>query len=68
MKDSFPTFASLAEAEAYSDKTGDAYFEICYCLEGNLNLCIAAMHDLYVDADDETTQNADWLGAGNYLS
>jgi hypothetical protein len=46
----FPTFASLAEAEAYSDKTGDAYYEICYHLEGNLNLCIAAMHDLYAQA------------------
>ncbi len=46
----FPTFTSLAEAEAYSDKTGDAYFEICYDLEGNLNLCIEAMHDLYASA------------------
>jgi hypothetical protein len=49
-KQPFPTFASLAEAEAYSDKTGDAYFEICYHLEGNLNLCIKAMHDLYANA------------------
>ena len=48
--DSFPIFASLAEVEAYTDKTGDAYFEICYHLEGNLNLCIAAMRDLYVKA------------------
>ena len=46
----FPIFASLAEAEAYSEKTGDAYFEICYYLEGNLNLCISAMHDLYAEA------------------
>ncbi|MBI2929675.1 MAG: hypothetical protein HYY24_28775 [Verrucomicrobia bacterium] len=46
----FPTFASLAEAEAYSDKTGDAYFEICYHLEGNLNVCLKAMHDLYANA------------------
>jgi hypothetical protein len=48
--DSFPTFGSLAEVEAYSDKIGDAYFEICYHLEGNLNLCIKAMHDLYANA------------------
>lgn len=43
----FPTFASLAEAEAYSDATGDAYFEICYHLEGKLNLCTAEMRALY---------------------
>ena len=49
-KQPFPTFASLAEAEAYSDKIGDAYFEICYHLEGNLNLCRAAIHDLYANA------------------
>jgi hypothetical protein len=35
-KQPFPIFGSLAEAEAYSDETGDAYFEICYHLEGNL--------------------------------
>ena len=46
----FPTFGSLAEAEAYSDKKGDAYFEICYHLEGNLNLCIAEMHELYANS------------------
>ena len=46
----FPTFGSLAEAEAYSDRTGDAYFEICYHLEGNLNLCLKAIHDLYASA------------------
>ena len=49
-KQPFPTFGSLAEAEAYSDKVGDAYFEICYHLEGNLNLCIKAMRDLYANA------------------
>lgn len=43
----FPNFASLAEAEAYSEKTGDDYYEICYHLEGNLNLCLQAIHDLY---------------------
>lgn len=48
--DSFPTFASQAEAEAYSDKTGDAYFEICYHLEGRLNLSRQAIHDLYANA------------------
>lgn len=46
----FPTFGSLAEAEAYSDKVGDAYYEICYHLEGDLNLCIRAMHVLYTNA------------------
>jgi hypothetical protein len=46
----FPTFGSLTEAEAYSYKTGDAYFEICYHLEGNLNLCMAEMRGLYADA------------------
>ena len=46
----FPIFASLEEAEAYSEKTGDAYFEICYHLEGRLNLCIEAIHDLYANA------------------
>ena len=49
-KQPFPTFASLAEAEAYSDKNDDTYFEICYHLEGNLNLCLKAMHDLYTEA------------------
>ncbi len=49
-KQPFPTFASLQEAEACSDRIGDAYFEICYHLEGNLNLCIKALHDLYADA------------------
>ena len=49
-KQPFPTFGSLAEAEAYSDETGDAYFEICYHLEGNLNLCLKAIHDLYANA------------------
>ena len=49
-KQSFPTFGSLAEAQAYADKTDDAYFEICYHLEGNLNLCLKAMHDLYANA------------------
>ena len=49
-KQPFPTFGSLAEAEAYSDKTGDAYFEICYWLEGRLNLCLDAMHNLYANA------------------
>ena len=48
--DSFPTFASQAEAEAYTDKTGDAYFEICYHLEGKLNLSRQAIHDLYANA------------------
>jgi hypothetical protein len=49
-KQPFPTFASLAEAEAYSKKLNDAYFEICYHIEGELNLCLAAMHNLYGDA------------------
>ena len=49
-KQPFPTFGSLVEAEAYSDKTGDAYFEICYHLEGKLNLCLKAIHDLYTNA------------------
>ena len=49
-KHPFPSFASLAEAEAYSDKTGDTYFEICYHLEGKLNVCLKAMHDLYANA------------------
>jgi hypothetical protein len=49
-KQPFPTFGSLADAEAYSDKTGDAYFEICYHLEGKLNLCLKAIHDLYANA------------------
>jgi hypothetical protein len=43
----FPTFRSPAEAEAYSERTGDAYFEICYHLEGRLNLCAQKLHDLY---------------------
>jgi len=49
-EDTFPTFGSLAEAEAYTDKTGDAYYEICYHLEGNLNLSRQTMHDLYANA------------------
>jgi hypothetical protein len=48
--DSFPTFASQAEVEAYTDKTGDAYFEIWYHLEGKLNLSRQAIHDLYANA------------------
>ncbi|MGO8698092.1 MAG: hypothetical protein ACLQVY_10280 [Limisphaerales bacterium] len=55
-KQPFPTFASLAEAEAYSDKTGDAYFEICYHLEGKLNLCLNAIHDLYANAPSTKRQ------------
>jgi len=46
----FPTFGSLAEAEAYSDKVGDHYFEICYHLEGHLNVCLMTIHDLYANA------------------
>jgi hypothetical protein len=46
----FPNFGSLAEAETYSDRIGDAYFEICYHLEGDLNLSLKAMHDLYAKA------------------
>jgi hypothetical protein len=49
-KQPFPTFASLAEAEAYSEKIGDAYYEICYHLEGKLNVCLKTMHDLYANA------------------
>ena len=49
-KQPFPTFASLAEAEAYTDKIGDAYYEICYHLEGGLNVCLKTMHDLYANA------------------
>jgi len=50
MPEDFPIFGSLADAEAYSEKVGDVYFEICYHLEGKLNLCIAAMHELYANA------------------
>lgn len=46
----FPTFGSQAEAESYSDKTGDAYYEICYHLEGKLNLSRQAMRELYANA------------------
>lgn len=49
-KQPFPAFASLAEAQAYSDKTGDNYFEICYLLEDNLNHSLQVMHNLYVNA------------------
>jgi len=49
-KQPFPTFASLEEAEAYSDTTGDPYFEICYHLEGSLNVALKAIHDLYANA------------------
>ena len=49
-REPFPTFGSLAEAEAYSEQNGDAYYEICYHLEGQLNLSLAAMHDLYARA------------------
>ncbi len=49
-RETFPTFASRAEAEAYSEKVGDAYFEVCYYLEGQLNLCLQCMHDLYAKA------------------
>lgn len=45
----FPTFCSLAEAEAYSDQTGDPYFEICYHLEGRLNVALKTMHDHYAE-------------------
>ena len=50
----FPIFASLAEAEAYSEKTGDAYYEICYHLEGNINLSRQAIHELYAKAPAAT--------------
>lgn len=49
-KEPFPIFGSLAEAEAFSDQTGDAYYEICYHMEGHLNVCLMAMHDLYANA------------------
>jgi hypothetical protein len=45
----FPIFASQEEAEAYSNRTGDAYFQICYWLEGRLNLCEQEMHEIYVN-------------------
>jgi hypothetical protein len=45
-----PIFGSQAEAEAYTNKTGDAYFELCYHLEGRLNRCASAVHDLYAHA------------------
>jgi len=48
-KPAFPIFASRAEAEAYSDQVGDAYFEIGYWLEGQLNLCCMEMHEVYVN-------------------
>ena len=37
-KEPFPSFGSVAEAEAYSDHKGDAYYAICYHLEGKLNV------------------------------
>ena len=40
----------MTRPKAYSDKTGDAYYEICYHLEGSLNLCLQAVHDLYAKA------------------
>jgi hypothetical protein len=46
----FPIFASQADAEAYSEKVGDMYYECCYWLEGQLNMCLMAMHDLYASA------------------
>lgn len=46
----FPTFGSLEEAEAYSEKAGDAYYEICYHLEGALNRCLSDMVGLYAEA------------------
>jgi len=49
-KQPFPIFSSLAEAEIYSDKKDDAYFEICYHLEGDLNVSGKAIHDLYANA------------------
>jgi len=48
-KQPFPIFASREEAEAYSDKTGDSYYEICYWIEGKLNLCGMAMRDAYAE-------------------
>jgi hypothetical protein len=52
-KQPFPIFASRDEVEAYSDKVGDAYYEICYWLEGRLNLCVMAMHDAYVELEPD---------------
>jgi len=49
-KQPFPIFASREEVEAYSDKSGDAYYEVCYWLEGQFNLCVMAMRDAYVEA------------------
>lgn len=53
-KQPFPTFALLAEAEAYSDKTGDAYFEVCFHIEGSLNVSLKAIHSLYANAPSAT--------------
>jgi hypothetical protein len=46
----FPIFRSRAEAEAYSEQTGDAYYEFCYELEGRLNVSRQAIHELYAKA------------------
>ncbi len=46
----FPIFATREEAEAYADTTGDAYYEICYWLEGRLNLCLATLNDVYTNS------------------
>jgi len=47
---SFPIFATREEARAYSDKVGDSYFEIAYCVEWVLNVCAKKMRDQYADA------------------
>jgi hypothetical protein len=46
----FPTFKSSTEAEQFSGQANDAYFEICYHIEGKLNLCLQEMLKLYRDA------------------
>jgi hypothetical protein len=46
-KPPFPIFSSREEAEAYSDQAGDSYYEICYFLEGQLNLSLMTMQEAY---------------------
>jgi hypothetical protein len=51
-----PIFVTREAAEAFSDKVGDAYYEVVCFLEGRLNLCIEKMIGTYAANATKTTK------------
>lgn len=46
----FPIFTTREEARAYSNKVGDYYYDIAYCVEWLSNDCAKRMRDKYAAA------------------